>query len=92
MNKPMPANVLQDKPIDKGIIRRIKHGFGANVYGQMVIVIIQLAGVPILLSAWGTQVYGEWLILASIPTYLSMADLGFSQSAGNDMTSAPWAR
>lgn len=74
------------KPIDKGIIRRIARGFGANVYSQIVIIIIQLAGVPILLSAWGTQLYGEWLILASIPTYLSMADLGFSQSAGNDMT------
>jgi O-antigen/teichoic acid export membrane protein len=82
----MPASVLQDKRIDKGIIRRIMHGFGANVYGQVVIIIIQLAGVPILLSAWGTQLYGEWLILAAIPTYLSMADLGFSQSAGNDMT------
>src|SRR5690606_9932380 len=27
-----------------------------------------------------------WLILFAIPSYLSIADLGFAQSAGNDMT------
>jgi O-antigen/teichoic acid export membrane protein len=72
--------------MDRHVTRRILHGLGANAYGQLVVIIIQLAGVPILLHAWGTQLYGEWLILAAIPTYLSMADLGFSQSAGNDMT------
>ncbi|THD09540.1 hypothetical protein [Metallibacterium scheffleri] len=72
--------------MDRHVTRRILHGLGANAYGQLVAVVIQLAGVPILLHAWGTQLYGEWLILAAIPTYLLMADLGFSQSAGNDMT------
>ena len=72
--------------MDRHVTRRILHGMGANAYGQLVVIVIQLAGVPILLHAWGTQLYGEWLILAAIPTYLSMADLGFSQSAGNDMT------
>ena len=72
--------------MDHHVTRRILHGLGANAYGQLIVVVVQLAGVPILLHAWGMQLYGEWLILAAIPTYLSMADLGFSQSAGNDMT------
>ena len=72
--------------MDRHVTRRILHGLGANAYGQLVVIVIQLAGVPILLHAWGAQLYGEWLILAAIPTYLSMADLGFSLSAGNDMT------
>ena len=76
----------QSMRLDRHVKRRILHGLGANAYGQLVVIIVQLAGVPILLHAWGTQLYGEWLILAAIPTYLSMADLGFSQSAGNDMT------
>jgi O-antigen/teichoic acid export membrane protein len=50
------------------------------------VAVTQLAGVPILLYFWGTQLYGEWLILFAIPAYLSMTDLGFSQSAANDMT------
>jgi len=66
--------------------RRIARGFGANMYGQVVVAIVQLAGVPILLHFWGVQLYGEWLILFAIPSYLSITDLGFSHSAGNDMT------
>lgn len=66
--------------------QRILRGLGANAFGQLVTVVVQLAGVPILLNAWGTQLYGEWLILFAIPAYLSMTDLGFTQSAANDMT------
>jgi len=72
--------------VDKSIVQRLLKGFGANMYGQSVIIIIQLAGVPILLHSWGPELYGEWLILFAIPAYLSMTDLGFSQSAANDMT------
>lgn len=72
--------------MDVGIRNRIRRGFGANVYNQIVTAVIQLTGVPILLHAWGVERYGEWLILFSIPAYLSMTDLGFSLSAANDMT------
>ncbi len=65
---------------------RVLHGLGALFYGQALIIVIQLAGVPILLHAWGVRLYGDWLILFAVPSYLSMADLGFSQSAANDMT------
>jgi O-antigen/teichoic acid export membrane protein len=68
------------------IRRRLLKGIGANLYGQAVIAVIQLAGVPILLHAWGAKTYGEWLVLCAIPGYLSMTNLGFSLSAANDMT------
>lgn len=68
------------------IWQRIAKGFGTNVYGQIVVVVIQLVGVPVLLHFWGVQLYGEWLILSAVPAYLSMTDLGFAQSAANDMT------
>lgn len=66
--------------------KRLVRGFGANAYGQAVTAIVQILGVPILLHSWGKELYGEWLILFAIPSYLSMTDLGFSQSAANDMT------
>jgi O-antigen/teichoic acid export membrane protein len=72
--------------VDKQVLRRWRNGFGAHLYGQAVVVCIQLVGVPVLLHFWGAQLYGEWLILSAIPVYLSMTDLGFSQSAANDMT------
>lgn len=68
------------------VLRRVTAGFGMNVYGQVVVAIIQLAGVPILLHYWGARLYGVWLILFAIPAYLSITDLGFSISAANDMT------
>jgi O-antigen/teichoic acid export membrane protein len=72
--------------VDSRIIQRLLKGFGASLYGQVVVVAIQLAGVPILLSHWHASLYGEWLILFAIPAYLSLGDLGFSLSAANDMT------
>ena len=72
--------------MDSRIVQRLFRGFGASLYGQAVVVVIQLAGVPILLSHWHASLYGEWLILFAIPSYLSLTDLGFSQSAANDMT------
>ncbi len=72
--------------MDLGVRSRLRKGFSANICNQVVTVVIQLIGVPILLHAWGTQLYGEWLMLFAIPVYLSLTDLGLSQSAANDMT------
>jgi O-antigen/teichoic acid export membrane protein len=72
--------------IEGALRRRLVRGIGANLYGRVVVAFVQLAGVPILLHCWGIKLYGEWLILFALPSYLSMTDLGFSISAGNDMT------
>src|SRR5690554_5642535 len=72
--------------VDASVVRRVLSGTGANAYGQAVTVVVQLIGVPILLNAWGTRLYGEWLTLFAIPAFLAMTDLGFSHSAANDMT------
>jgi O-antigen/teichoic acid export membrane protein len=34
---------------------------------------------------WGKQVYGEWLILSTIPAYLATSDMGFGIAAANEM-------
>ena len=78
--------MIKSTVVDDKVVHRLVRGFGANLYGQAVIVAIQLSGVPILLQHWLPTLYGEWLILAAIPFYLSLTDLGFSQSAANDMT------
>jgi O-antigen/teichoic acid export membrane protein len=72
--------------LEGSIRQRVLKGVGANAFGQVAAVIINLAGVPIFLHYWGTQLYGEWLILFAIPAYLSMMDLGFCQAAAHDMT------
>ena len=48
-------------------------------------VIVQLGQVSILVSFWGLHLYGEWLILAAVPTYVVFSDIGFFAAATNDM-------
>ena len=68
------------------IISRLFSGGLANIFGQIVTVIIQLISIPLLLAYWGVNLYGEWLLLSAIPVYLSMSDLGFGSVAANQMT------
>lgn len=65
---------------------RLLRGMGAQVFGQAVQIFIRLAEVPLLLAFWGTQLYGEWLMLAAIPSYFSIGDGGFATAACRDMT------
>jgi O-antigen/teichoic acid export membrane protein len=67
---------------------RIVSGVGANVYGQGVTLLIQFGSVPLLLYAWGAETFGLWLVLSAVPSYLALADFGFSTAAANDMTLA----
>jgi O-antigen/teichoic acid export membrane protein len=66
--------------------RRIAAGLGANAVEKMVSAVAQLSMVPILSTNWGLPVYGVWLLLATIPSFLSMSDLGFASAAGTKMT------
>jgi O-antigen/teichoic acid export membrane protein len=65
---------------------RIARGVSANVYTQAMQTVLQLASVPILATHWGLQVYGAWLVIFTVPNYLSFADFGFAAAAANDMT------
>ena len=69
-----------------GIRERLLKGTGAQGFSQVVQIFIRLAEVPLLLSFWGTQLYGEWLMLSAIPIYLSIGDGGFAGAACHDMT------
>lgn len=69
-------------------LRRVSAGVTANVYDKLVIAGAQLAMVPVLAVGWGVETYGAWLLLATIPSFLSMSDLGFATAAGTRMTMA----
>jgi O-antigen/teichoic acid export membrane protein len=53
----------------------------AQIYSQLVTVLVQLALVPVLLHSWGAVTYGTWLLISSIPAYLTMSDFGFTTVA-----------
>ena len=65
--------------------KRLSRHFVAIVAGQ----VLNLAGtvllVRIFLAHWSPVLYGEWLALSSLATYLSTLDLGMNSAAGNRM-------
>ena len=70
-----------------GTVReRFIRGFGATALGPLVTILAQVISVPVFLHSWGPTVYGEWLILSAIPTYIAFSDVGFGNVAANDMT------
>lgn len=70
----------------KNITRRVIYGVSSNVIAQMVNVLIQFAGVPLLLKYWGPAYYGEWLIMFTIPSFIENADFGLGGSATTEMS------
>lgn len=69
-----------------GLHGRLVRGLGASALGPVVTIIIQFISVPVFLHYWGAKLYGEWLILSAIPSYLALSDVGFGSVAANDMT------
>lgn len=70
----------------QNLTARLLRGIGANAFGQVVTVLIQLVSVPIFIRFWGVNLYGEWLILSAIPAYFALSDVGFGSVAANEMT------
>lgn len=64
-------------------VRRASSAGGANV---LMFVTFQLASVPVFLHVWGAEVYGDWIVLFTVPAYLGMADLGMQSAVGASMT------
>jgi O-antigen/teichoic acid export membrane protein len=71
---------------DRELISRLTKGLGAHGYSQVVQILMRLIEVPLFLGFWGTQLYGEWLMLAAIPAYLAIADGGFAGAASREMS------
>jgi O-antigen/teichoic acid export membrane protein len=66
--------------------RRLALGFLSNSVSKLAGIIIQLIQVPVFLHFWSVPLYGEWMIVNSIPAYLSFSNIGFGSVAGNEMT------
>jgi O-antigen/teichoic acid export membrane protein len=86
-NTTSPPKSANGHAVIAGTVReRLIRGFGATALGPVVTAIVQIVSVPVFLHFWGVSLYGEWLIISAIPTYLALSDLGFGNVAANDMT------
>ena len=72
--------------VDPGTRRRLVLGFASNWISRLAGTIVQLVQVPVFLHFWSVPLYGDWLLVNAIPSYLSFSNIGFGSVAGNEMT------
>ncbi len=72
--------------MDPGTRRRLILGFLSNWISRLAGTIIQLVQVPVFLHFWSVPLYGDWLVVNAIPSYLGFSNIGFGSVAGNEMT------
>lgn len=58
------------------MLRRILSGLGLSAAGIGVLLVGQIIAVPIFLSSWGAQLYGEWLVITNLVASLSVLNFG----------------
>ena len=68
-----------------GVRTRLVRASGASGLSLLARMLEQLLLVPVLLAAWSADLFGEWLLIAAIPIYLSLFDLGVVQSGSNEL-------
>lgn len=70
--------------IKGSLFRNLSAGAWSNISN----VLIRFMEVPLLLAFLGVEDYGRWLVLSSLPAWLTLANLGFGSVASNEMTMA----
>ncbi|MBK1833638.1 lipopolysaccharide biosynthesis protein [Roseibacillus ishigakijimensis] len=59
--------------------------FLAVALGKLILAIRQFLTVPLLISAWGAEKYGEWLVISAIPTFIQLSNVGIGTSAATSI-------
>src|SRR3982751_1240371 len=72
--------------MDASTRRRLFFGFLSNWISKLAATIVQLVQVPVFLHFWSVPLYGEWMIVTAVPSYLNISNFGFGNVAGNEMT------
>jgi O-antigen/teichoic acid export membrane protein len=74
------------RDVDPQAARRLRLNLVANIFSRLSGSGAQFVSVPIFLHFWSVPTYGAWLLLSTMPAYLSLSDMGFGNVAGNEMT------
>src|ERR1039457_4227257 len=72
--------------MDSHVKRRLVWSFLSSWVARISSTVIQLVQLPVFLHYWTMPLYGDWLIVSAVPTYLSFSTTRFGTVAGNQMT------
>jgi len=70
---------------NRSLLSRLIKGVAANGFA-LAVTFLSIVTIPFFWHYWGQELYGEWIIVSAIPTYLTMSDLSFGTTAGSQMT------
>ncbi|ASU36716.1 lipopolysaccharide biosynthesis protein [Mucilaginibacter xinganensis] len=59
-----------------------------GVWSKISILLFRIIQVPLLLSFLGVEGYGLWLVISSLPSWLTLANMGFGSVSANEMSIA----
>lgn len=68
-----------------GLLSRMRRGILASGMGFVMRLLLQLVQVPLFLSFWGVEYFGEWLLLFAFTGLLGLLDLGVCGAGANGM-------
>ena len=71
--------------MNAALVDRLRKGIASEIFANVTRVIVQVGGVPLFLAFWGSEGYGEWLLLTAILGYLRLSSVGFGQATRNSM-------
>lgn len=66
-----------------GRAARMRKGAAANSLALVARILQQLLQVPLFLAFWPADRYGDWLVLWTLPAYLTLGGAGFGAAGGN---------
>jgi O-antigen/teichoic acid export membrane protein len=87
----MPSPVSTEKTVSKQpshVWQRLYKNTAALGFTQIVNTAGNLLLVPLFLSYWSQEVYGEWMALSALVAYYSTADMGMNAASGNALIKA----
>src|SRR5262249_28381898 len=72
----------------RSLRQRIWESLAAMTFARAVQIGYVFVLVPILLSQWGVEVYGEWLILSAVASFGALANFGMFQASAVEIALA----
>ncbi len=67
------------------ISKKNLHNYFSSLLIKVILVLSQLFLIPLYIHELGFEMYGEWLILTTIPNYLLLSDLGITLTVTNEI-------
>lgn len=55
--------------------------FFSGLINRFTTIFAQVLLIPLFINLWGKEYYGEWLLISTLPAYLSASDLGLNVTA-----------